>query len=97
MICSSYNQNKYYVYLACCANGTLYVGYTKNVEARIIAHNAGKGGRYTRFNRPLSLIATWEFNNQVDAIRMERALKRLPRERKLVLAEEASCLRWKID
>lgn len=55
---------EYYVYLACCANGTLYVGYTSNVEQRIAAHNAGLGGRYTRSNRPISLVAAWPFNSK---------------------------------
>jgi putative endonuclease len=83
----------YYVYVACCANGTLYVGSTRNVEQRLAAHNAGQGGRYTRTNRPISLMAAWPFNSQAEALRAERALKRLPRERKLALAESATLLR----
>jgi len=39
--------NGYFVYLACCANGTLYTGYTADVQQRIASHNAGRGGRYT--------------------------------------------------
>jgi putative endonuclease len=77
----------YYVYLVCCANGTLYVGYTKDVERRIAVHNAGRGGHYTRANRPVTLMATWPFNSKAEALRAERALKHLPRERKLALAE----------
>jgi putative endonuclease len=77
----------HYVYIACCANGALYVGYTTHVERRIAAHNAGRGGRYTRANRPIALVATWSFNSKAEALRAERALKRLPRERKLALVE----------
>jgi hypothetical protein len=51
----------YYVYLVCCANGTLYVGYTKNVEQRIALHNAGLGGGYTRNNRPVGFRAFGKF------------------------------------
>jgi putative endonuclease len=69
---------EYYVYLACCANGTLYVGYTTNVEQRIAAHNAGRGGRYTRSNRPISLVAAWPFNSRAEAMQAERELKSLP-------------------
>lgn len=83
---------QYYVYLACCANGTLYVGSTRNVEQRIAVHNAGRGGRYTRSNRPLSLVAAWPFNSKAEALRAERALKRLPPSRKLALAESISPL-----
>ncbi len=83
---------KHYVYLACCANGTLYVGCTNDVQRRIAEHNAGCGGRYTRSNRPLSLIALWPFNRKGEARRAERELKRLPPERKLALAQTTSSL-----
>ena len=79
--------------MSCCANGTLYVGSTRNVERRVAAHNAGQGGRYTRSNRPISLVAAWPFNSKAEALRAERALKRLPRERKLAMAESATLLR----
>ncbi len=80
----------YYVYVACCANGTLYVGSTRNVEQRMAVHNAGQGGRYTRANWPISLLAAWPFNSHAEALRAERARQRLPRERKLALAESAA-------
>ena len=83
---------EYYVYLACCANGTFYVGYTKNVERRIASHNAGNGGKYTRANRPLSLVASWPFNSRVEAMRAERHLKHLPHERKRELIEKSPLL-----
>lgn len=83
---------KFYVYLACCANGTLYVGYTQNVEKRIAAHNAGQGGRYTRINRPLTLVAIWSFNSRAEAIRAERSLKHLSPEEKLLLASKQTTL-----
>jgi len=78
---------QYWVYMASCANGTLYIGYTTDVQRRIGAHNAGLGGRYTRSNRPIMLLAVWKFNNRAEAMRAERSIKRLPRERKLALAE----------
>jgi putative endonuclease len=87
----------YYVYLACCANGTFYVGCTGNIDRRIAAHNAGRGGHYTRHNRPLSLVTAWPFNSRAEARRAERDLKRLPHERKRVLAESAASLEGKCD
>jgi putative endonuclease len=78
---------EYYVYLACCANGAFYVGYTRNVERRIAVHNAGHGGRYTRSHRPLTLVAAWPYGSRVEALRAERKLKSLPHERKRKLAE----------
>jgi putative endonuclease len=77
----------HYVYMARCANGALYVGYTTHVERRMAAHNAGRGGRYTRANRPIALVAAWSFTSKREALRAEYTLKRLPRERKLAMIQ----------
>jgi putative endonuclease len=77
----------HYVYVARCANGALYVGYTTDVERRLAAHNAGRGGRYTRANRPLALVTAWSFTSKREALRAEYALKRLPRERKFAMIQ----------
>ncbi len=79
----------FYVYLASCVDGTFYVGYTKNVERRIAIHNAGNGGRYTRSRRPITLVASWHFDERVEAMRAERKLKMLSHAQKRKLAEEA--------
>jgi putative endonuclease len=76
----------HYVYMARCADGTLYTGYTNNVERRIAAHNAGTGARYTRSRRPISVIAVWSFDTLSEALQAEYAIKRLRRRRKLALA-----------
>jgi putative endonuclease len=76
----------HYVYLACCANGTLYVGSTQNVTRRLAQHNAGQGGRYTRAQRPLTLVASWAFPSRRAARQAEQAMKRLPPEQKLARA-----------
>ena len=73
----------HYVYIVQCANGAFYTGYTKNVERRIAAHNAGKGARYTRANRPVVLVAYCQFPSKSEALRMEYAIKQLPRHKKL--------------
>jgi putative endonuclease len=73
----------HYVYIVQCSNGSLYTGYSKNVEQRIAAHNAGKGGRYTRANRPVELLAYCQFASKSEALRTEYAIKQLPRHKKL--------------
>jgi|SRR5437667_2217590 len=78
-------KERYFVYMACCANDTLYVGCTTNVEMRLSCHNAGQGGRYTRTKRPLTLIASWAFNSRREARLAERQLKRLSPEKKWAL------------
>lgn len=80
-------RQKHYVYMVCCANGTLYTGYMTNVSRRIDAHNTGRGARYTRSNNPVALIATWEFDSRPQALRAERSIKRLPHHQKLAMAE----------
>jgi putative endonuclease len=78
---------KHYVYMVCCANDALYTGYTTDVPRRIDAHNTGRGARYTRSNRPVTLLAIWEFDSQSEALRAERAIKHLPHHQKLALTE----------
>jgi putative endonuclease len=76
------------VYLVACADHTLYTGYTSNVERRLAAHNAGKGARYTRGRRPVTLLATWPFASKGEALRAERTIKSLSREQKWQLVLE---------
>jgi putative endonuclease len=84
----------HYVYIARCANGSLYTGYSKNVEQRIAAHNAGKGGRYTRANRPVELLVCWPFQSKTEALKTEYAIKQLPRPKKLALAAGKYAPEW---
>jgi putative endonuclease len=76
----------WFVYIAECAAGTLYVGVALDVAARIAAHDAGRGARYTRGRGPLRLLAKRRCVTKGDALRLELALKRLQREEKLALA-----------
>ncbi len=80
--------NAHYVYVVRCANGSLYTGYTKDIEARIAAHNEGKGGRYTRAHRPVELIASWNFTTKREALQVEYRIKQLPRQKKLELVQQ---------
>ena len=76
-------------YIVRCSDGTLYTGWTTNIERRLQDHNAGRGGRYTRSRRPVELVY---LEPQVDAraARLrEASLKKLKRSEKLKLAERA--------
>ncbi len=86
-------QESHFVYIVKCSDGSLYTGYAKNVEQRVSKHNAGKGGRYTRSHLPVTLLATWSFNNKGEALRAEYAIKRLPREQKWRLIVMPSLLK----
>ena len=74
-----------YVYLLRCADGSLYCGWTFDVEGRLEAHRAGRGARYTRTRLPLELAAVFELMDESSARREEARIKRLSREEKLAL------------
>jgi putative endonuclease len=75
----------HYVYVLRCVDGTLYTGYTTNIERRLSTHNAGKGGSYTRSHRPVTLVAQWQFVTKREALRTEYAIKQLSHPQKLNL------------
>ena len=47
-------------YILLCADGTLYTGWTNDIEKRLAAHNAGRGAKYTRGRRPVTLLYSEE-------------------------------------
>ncbi|MBO4852456.1 MAG: GIY-YIG nuclease family protein [Schwartzia sp.] len=76
-----------YVYIVECADGSLYTGWTNDLEKRIAAHNAGRGARYTRSRRPVRLRYYETFDEKNEALRRECALKKLTHEEKRALVE----------
>ncbi len=74
-----------FVYLLRCADGTLYCGWTTDVERRLTRHRDGSASRYTRSRRPLELAAAWPVADRSAALREEAAVKRLSRREKLAL------------
>ena len=77
-----------YAYIVECADGTLYSGWTNDLEKRIAAHNAGQGAKYTRSRRPVTLRYYEEFENKSEALRRECALKKMSRAKKQALIEK---------
>ena len=82
----------WHVYLALCADGTLYCGIARDVAARIAAHDAGKGARYTRGRGPLKVLATRRCYDHGLALRIELGVKGLTRAGKLALANNPTGL-----
>ena len=74
-------------YILLCADGTLYTGWTNDIEKRPAAHNAGRGPKYTRGRRPGTLLYTEECASKSEAMIREAAIKKLSREEKLLLSE----------
>ena len=75
--------NRGYAYSLRCADGTLYTGWTNDLQHRVETHNAGKGAKYTRTRRPVELCYYEAFDTVSEAMRREAALKKLTRQQKL--------------
>ena len=78
-------------YILCCADGSLYTGWTNDLAGRIRTHNAGKGGKYTRARLPVELVYREEFESKEAAMSREWHLKRMTRQEKLRLIADADC------
>ena len=74
-------------YMLRCADGSLYTGWTTDLERRLRTHNAGKGAKYTRSRLPVELVYREEFETRGEAMRREWQLKQLSRAEKLALLE----------
>ncbi|GEN55362.1 GIY-YIG nuclease family protein [Halobacillus faecis] len=75
-------ENSHFVYMLKCSDGTLYTGYTNNLEARLEKHQSGKGAKYTRGRGPLVLEAYEVYETKSEALRQEYRLKRMTRKEK---------------
>ena len=76
------------VYILRCGDGTLYTGWTNDLEKRLRAHAAGKGAKYTRARLPVTLVYTEVFETEHEARSRECGIKRLTRSQKLSLIKE---------
>ena len=65
-----------------CSDGTLYTGWTNDLEKRVEAHNSGKGAKYTKARRPVELAYYEEFETKEQAMNREYAIKQLGRKEK---------------
>ncbi|MCP1638432.1 putative endonuclease [Streptococcus gallinaceus] len=81
-------ENKAYMYVVECADGSLYTGYTTDLERRIRTHNAGKGAKYTKTRLPVSLLYWKEFDSKNAAMSAEALFKKKTRQAKLAYIQE---------
>jgi putative endonuclease len=77
--------NPWYVYMVECSDGTLYTGISNNVSKRILAHNSGKGAKYTKARLPVTLKWSQSCENRSEASKEEYKIKKLSRKQKLTL------------
>ena len=76
-----------YTYIVRCRDGSLYTGWTNNLEKRIKDHNAGNGAKYTKSRRPVVLAYYEQFATKEEAMRREWEIKQLKHLEKLLLIE----------
>ena len=77
-----------YTYILSCRDGSLYTGWTNNLEKRVQAHNSGRGAKYTKPRRPVALAYYEEFQTKELAMKREYEIKHMTRREKLRLIEE---------
>jgi putative endonuclease len=74
-----------FCYILECSDGTYYTGWTTDPERRVAQHNKGVGARYTKTRRPVKLVYLEEQPDKITALKRERAIKALPRKKKMEL------------
>ena len=71
-----------YTYIVRCNDGTYYTGWTNDIEKRVKTHNEGKGAKYTKTRRPVTLVYYESFQTKEEAMRREWEIKQMKRGEK---------------
>lgn len=77
-----------FVYIIECKDKSLYTGWTTDVDARVKAHNEGKGAKYTKGRGPVKLLYFEEFSTKEEAMKREYSIKHMKLAKKLKLIQE---------
>ena len=85
---SGENRTEAYTYILRCGDGSLYTGWTYDLQKRVQAHNSGKGAKYTKSRLPVELVYYEVFAAKEAAMSREFKIKRLSRKQKLELISE---------
>lgn len=75
----------HFAYIALCADGTFYSGYTTDIARREKEHNGKMGAKYTAARRPIQIVYYECFDTKSEAMKREYALKKLSRIGKAAL------------
>jgi len=86
------SRREWTVYILRCSDGTLYTGITTNVVRRLYEHNQvdSKSAHYLKTRRPVELVYQEKAPSRGEAMKRERAIKKLPRSSKLRLIQEGN-------
>ena len=80
-------EDKAFTYLLRCNDGSLYCGWTNDIEKRLRNHKLGKAAKYTKARLPVELVYFEEYETKAEAMKRECAIKKLSRSKKLELIE----------
>jgi putative endonuclease len=64
-----------WMYILECADGSYYVGSTKDLERRISEHQEGLGAKYTSRRLPVKLVYGEEYDRVADAYYREKQVQ----------------------
>lgn len=73
----------WFVYILLCEDGSLYTGYSNNIEQRFSDHKNGKGGHYTRSHKPIKLVYQENCGTKSEALKKESQIKSWTRKKKI--------------
>ena len=76
-----------FTYIVRCSDGTLYTGWTNDLEKRIACHNQKKGAKYTKSRTPVTLVYSEQFETKEEAMRWEYRIKQYSRKEKELLIQ----------
>ena len=82
-------KEKNYTYMLRCGDGSLYTGWTNDLEKRVETHSTGKGGKYTRSRLPVELVYYEVFHTKEEAMKREAAIKKMGKSEKEKLVSQS--------
>nr|WP_289038601.1 GIY-YIG nuclease family protein [uncultured Allobacillus sp.] len=76
------NDGEFFVYMLRCRDGSLYTGYTVDMQNRLKLHQAGKASKYTRSRGPIELVYLEQLATKSEAMKKEANVKKLKKSEK---------------
>ena len=76
-----------WMYILECADGSYYVGSTKNLEQRLFQHQEGIGAKYTSRRLPIKLVYSEEYARVSEAFAREKQVQNWSRAKRKALIE----------
>ncbi|MHA2091043.1 MAG: GIY-YIG nuclease family protein [Candidatus Kariarchaeaceae archaeon] len=78
----------FYVYLLQLSDGSLYTGYTKDLDNRLEQHKSGQGSKYVRSRLPFELVHLEEYVSRSLAMKREIQIKKMSKNKKIALIND---------